>query len=181
MRLFAGLKVPALAQEKLVRLQGGLAGARWRPEENFHITLQFYDEVPEQNLPALEDALQQIRFTALDFRVSGLGTFGRKKPFVLWAGADGANTHDQNNLRELARNCFNAGRSAGIALQSSNYRPHITLAYCKNSRQEDIARYLQENNGFLAFDFTCRKFALYLSRLGKHPSRYEIIAEFPCS
>jgi len=178
MRLFTAISVPTKIHPTLQLLQNGLAGANWRPKENFHITLQFYNEVEPHLVSALDDALQQIEFPVLSLRICGLGTFGGKQPFVLWAGVDGVNKQDQIQLRELAMNCLSAAKSAGIVLKSAKYTPHITLAYCKGARDSDIAQYLQARNGFLPVEFSSNTFALYQSKLGNHPAHYEIISQY---
>ncbi|MBL4616829.1 MAG: RNA 2',3'-cyclic phosphodiesterase [Robiginitomaculum sp.] len=178
MRLFAALAVPDQVSEQLLRLQSGVQGAKWRPQENFHITLSFYGDVDEQMAFHLEEALGEITIPAMDLQVSGLGSFGKKKPFALWAGVDGQTVTDREKLFSLADQCAKAGIKAGINLEHRNYQPHLTLAYCRNMTAKAAAQYFAANDGYLPMKLSTDKFSLYCSVLGKNFSRYQVLTEF---
>ena len=44
-RLFTGLEVPTSLAHELAMLRGGLSGARWIDEANYHITLRFVGDI----------------------------------------------------------------------------------------------------------------------------------------
>jgi len=178
MRLFAALTVPDQVSTQLLRLQSGVQGAKWRPQENFHITLSFYGDVDEQMAGSLEEALAQIIVPEMDLRISGLGSFGKKKPFALWAGVDGQTVTDREKLFSLANDCAQAAINFGINLEQRNYKPHLTLAYCKNMTANAAADYFAANDGYLPMEFSSNKFSLYSSVLGKNFSRYQVLTEF---
>lgn len=178
MRLFAALAVPDQVSEQLLRLQSGVQGANWRPQENFHITLCFYGDADEQMALHLEEALDEITIPSMDLLICGLGSFGKKKPFALWAGVDGQTETDREKLFALADQCSKAGIKAGINLEHRNYQPHLTLAYCKNMSSNAAAQYFAAYDGYLPMKLSTSKFQLYSSVLGKGASRYQVQREF---
>ena len=52
LRLFAALSIPDDVAAQLLALMKGVAGAKWRPRENLHLTLRFFGEITE---PVAED------------------------------------------------------------------------------------------------------------------------------
>ena len=58
MRLFVGLDLPWTLRERLIVLaNAGIAGARWVPSENYHLTLRFIGETPGHRAEEIDDAL----------------------------------------------------------------------------------------------------------------------------
>jgi 2'-5' RNA ligase len=159
-------------------LQAGVPAARWRPPENFHITLQFYGDVPAEAEEALFAALAQIEVPELNLLLRDLGSFGGKHPFALWAGVQGAGQNDLESLRQLSADCARAGRLAGLELESRKYTPHLTLAYCQNMQDFEAARYFAEIGGYEPISFKTSGFHLYSSHLGKKIASYQVEASF---
>ena len=58
LRLFAALPIPPDTARELKRLQKGVPGARWRPLENFHITLRFFGDVEDRQLEDLDELIK---------------------------------------------------------------------------------------------------------------------------
>ncbi|VAW02968.1 2'-5' RNA ligase, partial [hydrothermal vent metagenome] len=85
-RLFVALSIPDAVRDALSTLQNGVDGARWRPPENFHITLAFIGEADRHQFNDAIDALSQIDAPAFDLTLAGAGSFGERKPRALWAG-----------------------------------------------------------------------------------------------
>ena len=59
-RLFAGLPVPEPLVERLRLLQTDLPGARWRRDDQLHVTLQFYGEVHQEVAEEIADQLGRV-------------------------------------------------------------------------------------------------------------------------
>lgn len=173
MRLFTAITVPESLHSQLRLLQGGLRGASWRPAENFHITLQFFGEVADTDFPALAEALDQIAFDPIYIRVAGMGTFGRKAPFAVWAAIDGGDA-----LPQLAADCAHAARRAGLQVESRKYTPHITLAYLEGTTHPEAAQWISDRNTYPPMFFEAEQFHLVSSHLGKGPAHYRSEMEF---
>lgn len=123
MRAFVALELPDSLTGRLARLQDALPAGRPVPVENLHLTLAFLGEQPEAALADLGAGLSAIAAPALELRLTGLGTFGAKRPRVLLAEA--APDPALADLRDAVRR---AARYAGIDLARERFRPHVTLA-----------------------------------------------------
>ena len=77
LRLFAALPIPPDTARELKRLQKGVPGARWRPIENFHITLRFFGDVEERQLEDLDGELSSIILPQFAFELGIANWFGR--------------------------------------------------------------------------------------------------------
>ena len=74
-RLFVALGLPDALRDELSMLSGGIPGARWVPDENYHVTLRFIGEVPGWQAQEVDDALAAIRAPGFDLTLRGIGTF----------------------------------------------------------------------------------------------------------
>jgi len=175
MRLFAALPIADTIAQTLRGVQHGVPGARWRPMENFHITLCFYGEIADPLIIAeLEDELSRIKAPALCLRLSQGGVFGGKEPRALWMGIA-----DNPALEALAEDTRRAAQRLGLKMEHKRYIPHITLAYCRGTTDVDAARYLERLSGLGTPDFAINHFALYRSHLGTDPARYTPQVQYP--
>ncbi len=175
MRLFAALPIADPIAQILRGVQHGVPGARWRPVENFHITLCFYGEVADPLIIAeLEDELSRISAPALCLQLGQGGVFGNREPRALWMGIA-----DNPALGALAEDTRRAAQRLGLKMEHKRYIPHITLAYCRGTTDTDAARYLERLSGLRAPDFEVNHFALYRSHLGTDPARYTQQVQYP--
>ena len=176
-RLFVALSIPEVQTEALCAMQHGLDGARWRPAENFHVTLAFIGETDRHGMDDALDALGAVEAPGFDVRLAVLGSFGERKPRAVWAGVE-----TSPGLVHLQAKIETALRRRGFDLERRKFVPHVTLAYLKGARPGDVARYCAENEGlFCAPVFAVEAFHLYSSRLGGEASHYEIEASYALS
>jgi 2'-5' RNA ligase len=175
-RLFVALSIPEPVAEALASLQNGVEGARWRPIENFHLTLAFIGETDRHGLAAAADALAGIDAPAFRLRLSGLGFFGDRKPRALWAGAE-----TEPGLVHLQAKAESALRRTGFDLERRRFTPHVTLAYLKGARRDAAAGFCAVNGLFSSDVFDVHEFHLYSSQLGGEASHYEIEASYALS
>ncbi len=175
-RLFVALEIPEVVADALSTLQSGVEGARWRPAENFHLTLAFIGEADRHGFASAVEALSQIEAPAFELTLSGLGFFGDKNPRALWVGAavSPALNHLQSKVEQ-------AMRRAGFELERRKFTPHVTLAYLKHARQDAVARYCSSHGLFSCGPFPVSEFHLYSSQLGGEASHYEIEASYALS
>lgn len=174
LRLFAALELPPSVRDHLARLQRGVMGAKWRPPENFHLTLRFFGETSEPLAEELDHALAGIVQKPFEVRLRGAGFFGAAKPAALWIGVE-----QSEDLKVLAGRCERAARRAGLAPETRNFTPHVTLAYCAGTGVEDAAKFAQRLALFSTEPFLADRFGLYSSWTGKGPSKYLLEAEYP--
>jgi 2'-5' RNA ligase len=175
-RLFCALELPASVRGRLIALGGGLPGARWVPEENFHVTLRFIGEVGEASFDDIVAALSTVTVAAFDLAVAGMGHFERKRrPTMLWAGVDA-----NDNLLQLHDRIESALRRAGFPSEERRYEPHVTLArFDGTASAERVAAFLRANSLFRAAPFRVERFVLFSSVLGRSGPTYRPEAEFP--
>lgn len=159
MRLFAALPVPSEVSAPLRKLQKDLPGARWRPEENFHITLCFYGEISHNTARDLDELLGEIQAPAMNLSVEGAGWFGRREPTAVWA-----RVRDTDELRGLASSCARAARRLGLRLERHPFTPHITLAYCSGTPLDEARTWSERHQPFRSEPWQATHFHLYSSR-----------------
>ena len=175
LRVFAALPIPEEIAERVTPLLKGVPGARWRPEENFHITLAFYGEWPEDIIAELDHELSLIRVAPFELRLKGTGHFGKANPSQLWLGVDGGEP-----LERLARQCHRAGVKAGMEMEKRNYTPHLTVAYLNMAEVVRVQKFQERLNLWKSEPFLADRFHLYSSHArGRGPNAYEIEAEYP--
>lgn len=114
--------------------------ASWVREENLHLSIKFFGELPNTAPAALEKILASVAAAQppLDLRISGLGAFPNlRAPRVVWMGVQ----HDPR--LELMHHDIEATCAAnGYALDARAFRPHITLARVRDEMPLANARAL---------------------------------------
>lgn len=176
LRIFAALPVPEEIADRVVPLQMGVPGAKWRPRENFHLTLAFYGQAEYRTIEELDARLADIRMPAFELRLKGAGHFGSAEPHALWLGVS-----DSEPLHALARACAKAGRTVGIEMEARPFRPHLTLAYLNHPDIARLQRFEQRLNLHQSAPFLADRFHLYSSAERKpgRPNQYLVQAEYP--
>jgi len=174
MRLFVALDLPDPVLGTLDVLLSKLkptAALQWSAVGNLHITTKFIGEWPEGRLAELKAALAAIpRRTPLAVRVEGLGWFPNPHaPRVFWAGVRGA-------LAELARDTDEACARLGVAAETRDFHPHLTLARARQAANLAALRQAVAALDSVEFgEFEVRSQFLYLSK----DSVYTKLEEFP--
>lgn len=175
-RLFVAIALPEPVVDALAALQTGVRGARWLPEENFHLTLAFIGEVDRHGLQEAASALAGVAAPAFDLKFSGCGYFGDRKPRALWAGAApaAALTHLQSKVDV-------ALRRSGLVEDKRKFTPHVTLAYLHGVPKDEAELYCAVNGLFAAGPFPVDEFHLFESHLGSKAAHYEVVASYSLS
>ncbi|MEM6626713.1 MAG: RNA 2',3'-cyclic phosphodiesterase [Pseudomonadota bacterium] len=174
LRLFAALSLPDEIADLLTPLQRGTPGASWRPRENFHITLRFFGDLDGAVARDLDEELAQITETPFEIQLEGAGSFGGREPHALWIGVAPHPT-----LNRLAGACERAARRLNLTADKRRFKPHVTLAYCHGTQDDDAAAFISRLASFESPPFWVESFQLYSSRMGKGPSRYLDEAVYP--
>lgn len=179
MRLFTGLAVSPPVLKNLEAVLAELrpvAGLKWSPAENLHITTRFIGEWPEARLGELTDALRRIpRPGAIPIALRGFGYLPNpRRPRIFHAAV-----HAGPALHALAAATDDALGGLGSVREPRAYHPHLTLARLAEDNtsglNERIAR--MQNTDFGIFDAT--EFHLYRSQPGARSSLYTKLATFP--
>lgn len=174
-RLFVAIALPDAVRAELARLRRGLPGARWVPEENFHLTLRFIGEVNNVTTDEIAGNLDHIREMGFDMALDGFGVFESKgKARALWVGvkADEA-------LVRLQRKVEQAVAAAGLEREPRKFKPHVTLARLKDTPHDKLSRFMFENSPFHCGPFPVGSFTLFRSFLNSEASVYRPEAVFP--
>src|SRR5690606_13814012 len=175
-RLFTALSNPEDVAGSLARSQAGLPGARWRTDEQLHVTLAFYGDIDERRADDLAAELGRAA-TGGPFEIvlQGVGAFGdAHRSHTLWAGVE-ANPR----LDVLAGRCRAAGERAGVAMERRDYRPHVTLAYLKpQTRPDRIGAWMAGHNLLRSPPIRVDRFGLWSSLLTQDGSHYQLEQEY---
>jgi 2'-5' RNA ligase len=172
MRLFAALVPPAAALEHLaefldVRRDAG--ELRWVQADQVHVTLSFFESVPDRKLDDLVERLGRAaaRRTSFETGIRGGGAFpdaGRAK--VLWAGLDLDET-GRTELDRLATGCRAAASRAGVAVDGARFRPHLTVARTRSPH--DVSNWVRLLDSYTGPRWCATEVTLVRSHLGEGP------------
>lgn len=178
MRLFVALDLPPALRDRLSSLTSyAIPGARWVPEENYHLTLRFIGETPGWQAEEIDHALAALRAPAFTLTLAGLGTFGKSaRGLMLWAGVE--RTPALDHLRAKIETAL---QRIGLEPERRRFAPHVSLAKLDNPPEAKLAAYLQANSLFRAPPVPVEHFTLFSSLLCKDHAVYTAEAEYELS
>ena len=175
MRLFVALGLPQETCARLCRLATGLAGARWLPPDNFHLTLRFLGEMPGHRAEELDLALAALRGKRFTLQLAGVGMFEKAgRPQALWAGVERSQPldHLQNKIET-------AVQRIGFEPERRRFTPHVTLARLDNAPPGKLVEWVQAHNLLRADPVLVDHFTLFSSQLGKDGAVYTAEVDYP--
>ncbi len=176
MRLFAALPLPEPFTDRLAALTDGLPGGRVVPDEDFHVTLGFFDELDRHAAADLDAELAAIRAGPPRVAIDGLGTFG-SPPRTLFAAvrADAALTHLRDKVVQAAR-------GAGVDIRRTRFHPHVTLARLGPADGGPaLDRWIAAHAGIRVAPVTIPAFCLYQSQRGRGGAVYTELVRYRLS
>lgn len=155
---------------------------RWASMDRWHVTLAFLGEVDEAKL---DDLLARIgraasRHLSQDVRIGRGGAFpSARRARVLCAHIEGER-QAMEGLSALAASVAAGARRAGAPPpdEARRYRPHLTLARCK--QPADLAELAGSMSTFAGSAWATSHVRLVHSLLGPRP-RYETLASWRLS
>lgn len=174
LRLFVALDLPDAVRHDLATIAHGIPGARWVPEENYHLTLRFIGAIEHWQAHDVDEALAGIRARPFELALGGLGTFERQgRVQALWVGV-------QRNeaLALLQSKVENALRRVGLESERRRFAPHVTLARTEAAEPAKIAAYMQRHNLFRSPAVRVDSFTLFSSHLGRECATYTPEVEY---
>jgi RNA 2',3'-cyclic 3'-phosphodiesterase len=177
MRLFTGIALPRHVSDNLARVLKELrplAPLNWSPMENLHITTKFIGEWPQQRLPELEEALENLNLRGgFEIAIARFGYFPNPhNPRTLFAGVEAG-----PELADLADKIGETLRPLGIAREARPYSPHLTLARIRNENIRGLRQHIANMTNFDFGTFQVSEFHLYLS----DRAVYTPLAAYPLS
>lgn len=108
--------------------------ARWVNPQGMHLTLKFLGDVPATTIPTVVRSLEKPLMIPgpIELGIGGLGCFpNMKRPRVLWIGV----IDKQSRLQALVQEIGNAMLPLGFPQEKRSFKPHLTLARMKPSRE----------------------------------------------
>ncbi|WP_043498282.1 2'-5' RNA ligase family protein [Georgenia sp. SUBG003] len=194
MRLFVSLPLPADVQEHLelaVRSvselelvaggRGGRPTLRWVPEDQRHITLAFFGEVPDGAVDDLTTDLRAVtaEWPPLRLQLRGAGVFSRQTLWVgvheesrahggRWLWDEAAGEGQSGRLVDLMAACEDVGARYADFERRDRRRAHVTLARSRNRRPDDgeLSRRAQALSVYTGPPWTATHARLQVSYLG---------------
>ncbi len=139
MRLFVAVFPPEDVLADLRRRIVAVAGrtVRLTSVDRWHVTLAFLGDVEPQRVPDVERALDAVPPGGpIRLRISGGGSFGRRRSAVLWAGLDG----DLDALTALHAGLRRALVAADLPHDERPFTPHLTVAYANSPEVREALR-----------------------------------------
>jgi len=172
-RLFTALEIPAEVAGALALTRGGLVGARWIAPEDYHVTLRFIGDIDARAADEVVAALDGVRRAPAPIAFEGLSWFGGDKPRAIVAKLKPA-----RELSDLQADHERRFRRLGLAPETRNFTPHVTLARLRGVGPAAAADYLASRGRLEAPGFTADRFVLMSAKDGVGGGPYVVEAEF---
>lgn len=174
MRLFVAFDVPKKVKDYFLQLQKQLAtdAARLVAPSDFHLTLKFLGEVPENKVEKIKEILSKIKFNSFAAKLDGTGVFPSEQRInVFWVGIEPKDEiiRIQNAVDAALKNIFPP---------DARFHPHITLARVKFVKDKPAFKQLLAKIKVEPKEFKIESFKLIKSILTKQGAVYEDVAEF---
>jgi RNA 2',3'-cyclic 3'-phosphodiesterase len=154
-RLFVALKPPTDVARRLAAMRADVAGARWVPEDDLHVTLKFLGHVAEVDL--VVGALANVSGPALDVSLEVRAAYpspAQARVLVCEGSSDPALSSVQLEVESATANIRRP--------EGRPFRPHVTLARLKESDVAAVRRWTSTR--IVPLSFTAREVILFESR-----------------
>ena len=185
LRLFIACELPAEVLNALAQIQDDLQGAgaeqlRWVRPEGIHLTLKFLGDVDRARVDDVITSLQAcIQPFTIELNMGNLGSFGGRRPRVVWVGLDG----QTQSLADLAKTVEGALERLGFPAERRPFAPHLTLARVRErataAERERLASLIEGYQTPPLPDVSLSRVALIQSILGPGGATYQTITKFP--
>ena len=174
-RCFLAIDLPEDLRPGLALVQGELkktqADVRWVPPGNIHLTLKFFGNVAEAEIPAIISAAREVAATQapLSLQIRGAGAFpNNRSPRVVWLGLAG----DLLPLGQFFSRLEKAFAGLGYPPEGRAFNPHLTLGRVRSPEgRAPLSRALEK----LVVDwppFVAREIILFQSVLSPRGATY---------
>ncbi len=178
LRLFVGIELPDVVKDLLLDLEDPeLPEVRWTTHDQFHLTLRFIGDVHEGVAAEISEVLATINADRFPLQLEGIDCFGTsKKARIIWA-----RLRQSDRLSSLQRKIEQTLVGIGLEPEHRKYRPHVTIARCRNLPMQVVASYLEQRANFVSSQFQVKNFALFTSENRQHEMVYLAEDHYPLS
>jgi 2'-5' RNA ligase len=185
LRTFVAAPLPEEYQAAMAEI-----GKRWKPglkskmswtrPGNWHMTLKFLGDTPEERLPEIKAALERVEFEPFAFRAGRGGFFpplaGRRpNPRVMWVGCE----KGWKESAALAAAVEKAVEPLGYKPERRPFSPHLTIARIRRAANDPWDEIMQDLAGTGWPELTIDRFELLKSDLSPQGPTYTPLAVFP--
>ena len=173
MRLFIAFEVSEEAKQHFLDLQKQMpnSAAVMTFPKDFHQTLKFLGEVPDDKFEFVKDLFSKIKFAPFEANIEGIGVFPNESRInVVWVGIGPKNkiVELQQNVEKLFSDAFG---------KEERFLPHVTICRVKAVRDktllDDAIKKLKPEQ----IKFAVSSIKLIKSTLLKEGPVYETVAE----
>ena len=154
---------------------------RWVPAAQRHLTLRFFDELPEGRVEDVRGAAGAAAagMSRFDLELEGVGCFPPRGPAkVLWVGCGAG----REALVALAEAISRALEVRGFPGDTRPFSPHLTLARARNRNGSPAVAAAVRGRAALAGPLgrvLIDRLLLIHSTLGSGPPRHDVLGSFP--
>lgn len=180
MRIFIAVPFSEENKKDLKKIQEKIKkkskGGRFSDPKNFHLTLKFIGEVPEEKLEEVKGALGSLtqKATSFSLALEGFGTFEKGRTHIPWLGV----TKGYEALKDLQEEVEQVLYDLGYKKESRPFQPHMTFGRKVQLSPSDIG-YLQEILKTEKIPVEVQSLALMESTRIDGRLAYPILEEFP--
>jgi 2'-5' RNA ligase len=154
---------------------------RWVPAAQRHLTLRFFDDLPEDHVEDVRGAAGAAAagLSCFGLELEGLGCFPPQGPAkVVWVGCGAG----REALVVLAEAVSRELKSRGFPGETRPFSPHLTLARARNRRGSPAIAAAVRRGAVVAGALgrvRVDRLLLIRSTLGSGPPRHDILGTFP--
>jgi 2'-5' RNA ligase len=176
MRLFTAIDIPDALRDNLSGLQDADAlTVRWTEPEQFHITLRFIGEVPDERAVRYEEVLADVKAPSVECVPYGLDVLpSRRSPRVVVLGLDRT-----DSMMALYDAVSDALESEGLDPEDRTYRPHVTIGRLDDADPDAVHAFLHRHEDRSFSSFESDRFILYESTLTSEGATHDPQAMYP--
>ncbi len=178
-RTFIAIDMPDSIKGYLTSLgDPSIAGVRWIPRMNFHLTMRFVGDIEAEPMEKLQHHLTEVKVSPFTLNIGKVGFFPTKgPPKVIWAGLGTGHPL----LFQLRQQIDDAVLRAGINCEMRDFVPHITIGRCTTAHPQSLKTLVSTRDNAHGPVFRVNEFSLFESRLSPRGSQYLEIESFPLS
>lgn len=173
-RLFIGLEFPSEIAQRLAIMRGGLPGARWIEQSDYHVTLRFIGDIDHRLADDIGELLLGIQRRSFTLRLSGLDWFGKDKPHSLFAAIT-----PSAELSELQADQERLMRRLGLPAEARKFTPHVTLARLRDTKPWQVGEWIAARSPLSLPPFDVGRFVLFSSRASVGGGPYLVEGTYP--